>query len=74
MVSGLLATVAQARQGTRNNALFWAACRMQQNDLTGAATDWQGLRQAALATGLTAWEVDNTIHSARRRIGGHHAA
>ena len=74
MVSGLLATVAQAMQGTRNNALFWAACRMQQNDLAGAATDWQGLRQAALATGLTAWETDNTIHSARRRIGGNHAA
>lgn len=74
MVSGLLATVAQARQGTRNNALFWAACRMQQNDLTGAATDWQGLRQAALATGLTEWETDATIHSARRRIGGNNAA
>lgn len=74
MVSGLLATVAQAKQGTRNNALFWASCRMQQNDLAGAATDWQGLRQAALATGLTAWETDNTIHSARRRIGGNNNA
>lgn len=74
MVSGLLATVAQARQGSRNNALFWAACRMQQNDLAGAATDWQGLRQAALATGLTEWETDAAIRSARRRIGGSNAA
>ncbi|MBS5918027.1 MAG: bifunctional DNA primase/polymerase [Varibaculum cambriense] len=74
MVSGLLATVAQARQGSRNNALFWAACRMQQNELAGAATDWQGLRQAALATGLTEWETDATILSARRRIGGNNAA
>lgn len=74
MVSGLLATVAQARQGSRNNALFWAACRMQQNDLAGAATDWEGLRQVALASGLSAGETDATILSARRRIGGNNAA
>lgn len=74
MVSGLLATVAQAREGSRNNSLFWAACRMQQNDLAGTATDWEGLRQSALASGLTEWETSNTILSARRQIGGNHAA
>lgn len=64
-VEGLLATVRQAPKGTRNNCLFWAACCMCRNTLTGRFVDWRALEDAALDAGLSAGRIRATIQSAR---------
>ncbi|MEU9657563.1 bifunctional DNA primase/polymerase [Streptomyces chartreusis] len=64
-VRGLVTFVLDSPQGTRNNRLFWAACR--------AAEDGQdaedALLSAALQAGLSEREALATIRSAYKRTG-----
>jgi Bifunctional DNA primase/polymerase, N-terminal len=55
------------REGNRNKALFWAACRAAEADCTDA--DFDDLIRAAVATGQTPLEAEKTVASARRKIG-----
>jgi hypothetical protein len=55
------------REGNRNKALYWAACRAAEADCTDA--DFDDLVRAAVATGQTLLEAERTVASARRRIG-----
>lgn len=68
-LDGLVRTVRDAREGTRNKALFWAACRMQEHELAGTAPHWRALEEAALDAGLPAAEIWATIRSAQS-LGG----
>jgi hypothetical protein len=61
--SGLLRTVLQATPGSRNRALFWAACRAEQDGLRLEAE----LTEAALSVGLSELEIARTLKSARGR-------
>jgi hypothetical protein len=67
-LDGLVRTVAQAHEGNRNCALHWAACRvadhrreLDENEARAA------LREAGLAAGLRASEVEATLRSALDR-------
>jgi hypothetical protein len=66
-LDGLARTVAAARPGNRNNALYWATCRAQERLDAGEgdpATIRATLRDAALAAGLTEHEAEATLRSA----------
>ena len=64
----LARTIALTAQGGRNRALFWASCRMVENNVAPAEiTSW--LRPAAQYAGLGDREIETTIDSAV-----HHAA
>lgn len=63
-VAGLLRTVAEAREGNRNNALFWAACHLAKE----SPGDLGQLAEAAAAIGLDGREIRQTIASARKRV------
>lgn len=65
-LDGLQRTVAHATPGQRNQILYWAACRMRDREQAGHYTDWEGLANAALTSGLTREEILRTIHSAQR--------
>jgi hypothetical protein len=69
--SGLVATVASAANGTRNAALYWAACRLadarQHGEPIADALD--ELHAAAVSAGLTDTEATGTIRSALRQAG-----
>jgi hypothetical protein len=62
--AGLVRAVLNATEGGRNSALFWAACRANQNDLLEDIE--QEVFEAALIVGLSEHEVCRTIDSARR--------
>lgn len=62
---GLVAVVAAATEGNRNNALFWAACRAAESDAPDAV--WGDLRSSAQLVGLDDREIDQTIASALDR-------
>lgn len=62
---GLVAVVAAATEGNRNNALFWAACRAAESDASHQV--WDDLRASAHLVGLEDQEIDQTIASARAR-------
>lgn len=53
-------------EGNRNRALFWAACRA----LEDGHDDLDELRAAGRVLGLPGVEVNRTLASAKRRIGG----
>ncbi|PKF69376.1 DNA primase [Corynebacterium mastitidis] len=63
---GLLQAVAQAKEGSRNQVLFWAACRAAE---AGLRLD-ERLLQAALHAGLSEAEATRTIYSAHQQQGG----
>jgi hypothetical protein len=65
-VSHLAEWVARQKEGNRNNALFWAACRAAE---TGDLSLLGDLANAAISTGLDERSVAKTIASARRAAG-----
>lgn len=69
-LTGLIGVVAHAPKGDRNNALYWAACRMFERERDGRPTDFPALTDAAYAVGLTDREAATTIASARTMILG----
>jgi hypothetical protein len=65
--SQLLSWVASTEEGGRNEHLFYAACKMaEQNGLAGHE---EALIGAALSAGLGEQEIRTTITSARRKVG-----
>lgn len=73
-VDGLVRLVRDAQPGNRNSALHWAACRVSDRAAQGlldADVACEALRDAGLAAGLRAHEVDATIASG---LGGGEAA
>ncbi|MBT2483113.1 MULTISPECIES: bifunctional DNA primase/polymerase [unclassified Microbacterium] len=66
-VSRLAAWVANRGEGERNRGLFWAACRLAENNVP--ATDaLDALTAAARHAGLSQREVTTTVRSAYRTI------
>lgn len=72
VLDGLVQFVATAPQGTRNDRLFWAACRAWEHvrDEHLAAGEVAGaLVSAAVGTGLGERAAENTVNSARKKVG-----
>jgi hypothetical protein len=70
VLDGLVRTVAQAKPGGRNVALYWAACRAVEHAAAGELDEQDALDvlgSVALDGGLGADEVKATITSAQRR-------
>ncbi len=70
LLAGLARTVAEAPQGTRNDRLFWAACRLAEHAAAGRVSLDVGaaaLLTSAAEAGLPEWEADRTLRSALRR-------
>lgn len=67
-VSRLASWVAGRGEGERNRGLFWAACRLAENDVPAAAA-LDVLTAAAQSVGLSEREVIATVRSAYRTIG-----
>jgi Bifunctional DNA primase/polymerase, N-terminal len=61
---GLLRKVAEASEGNRNNALFWAACRAGEDGILDEIEDQ--LLAAAISTGVSELGARKTVTSARR--------
>lgn len=71
-IRGLVAFVLDSRPGTRNNRLFWAACRAAEDARDGRqdAQDAQdALLSAGVQAGLDEREARTTIRSAFNRMG-----
>jgi hypothetical protein len=67
-LQGLVRTVIDAREGERNQVLFWAVCRARDMfDHPSGMETLEALRRAALRVGLPAREAERTITSAMRR-------
>ena len=65
-VKHMLEWVATQREGNRNNATFWAACKMREQGMPQAHAEVL-LVPIAVALGLPEREVERTIASAYRR-------
>jgi hypothetical protein len=67
-LEAILATMAGASEGARNNVLFWAAHRVCEMIADGEAGDsaFAALRAAAATAGLTAREIQRAINNAMR--------
>jgi hypothetical protein len=65
-VRGVLADLRATTEGDRNNMLFKATCRVLE---LGAAEAVTAIEQVAREIGLDRDEIDETIASARRRVG-----
>jgi len=59
---GIITVVAEAQPGNRNNVLFWAACRLAEENAPHTA--WDDLRASAQLAGLGDMEIAQTIASA----------
>jgi hypothetical protein len=72
-LSGVLAFVAGAAEGIRNNAIFWGACRINEMIADGeldrgtAAEAFGALIEIGGQIGLSRREIEQTIHSSGRR-------
>jgi hypothetical protein len=67
ILAGLICTVAEAQDGNRNSALFWAACRVLEHAEEGVLGAHEGLREirdAAGRAGLPELEIERTLQSA----------
>jgi hypothetical protein len=67
ILAGLTRTVAEAQDGNRNNAVFWAACRVLEHGEEGVLDAHDGLREirdAAARAGLPELEIERTLQSA----------
>ena len=64
-MAALVSAVADAREGHRNSMLFWAANRALE-----MGGDLSRLGAAAQLAGLSSWEIEATLASARRTTGG----
>jgi hypothetical protein len=62
--AGLLRTVSEALEGTRNNVLYWAACRAVEDGLINQIED--ELVAAAVSAGETETKARRTVASARK--------
>ena len=70
VLAGLVRTVAEAPQGTRNSRLYWSACRLAEHAAVGRMPLDVGaaaLLAAAAEAGLPEWEADRTLRSALHR-------
>jgi hypothetical protein len=73
-VDGIIATVAQAREGTRNALTFWGACKLRdmianrELDYGAARQAFNELISASRRTGLPNFEIRRTIASATRGL------
>lgn len=64
--TALVRWVGGQREGNRNNALYWAACRAIES---GADEEVLAeLVDAAVGTGLSSWEAERTVASARGKL------
>jgi hypothetical protein len=66
---GLVAFILDSPRGTRNNRLFWAACRAAEDVRAGREDPRDALLEAAVRAGLDAREAATTIRSAYNRMG-----
>lgn len=64
----LVRFVAGLQEGNRNHGFYWACCKAVTGGTIFAIRE--DLRRAALAIGLTEHEVEATMRSAERKIGG----
>lgn len=72
VLDGLVQFVVTAPEGTRNDRLFWAACRAWEHVRSEhlAAGDVEGaLISAAVGAGLGERAAENTVTSARKKVG-----
>jgi hypothetical protein len=68
-IGAILAELAAATEGQRNNTVFWAACRVLELQRQGAPASWlDTIEQAGLRLGLDQAEITKTIVSARKRV------
>lgn len=63
-VEAMGVTVAVSAEGSRNNTLFWAACRAFEAGIDDLAPLIRGARESGLET----WEIENTLRSASRTV------
>jgi hypothetical protein len=66
-VRGVIADLEATTEGDRNNMLYRAACRVLE---LGAADAIPAVEEAARRIGLAQGEIDQTVASAQKRIGG----
>ena len=67
LLAGIARTVGEAQVGNRNEALFWAACRVAEHaDDLDQTTALDDLRAAAAQAGLGDSEIERTIQSAAK--------
>jgi hypothetical protein len=68
----LIRVILQAREGERNSATFWAACRLAEHVQSGQVSrnDMVGIViEAAARTGLAQAEARSIANSALRKVG-----
>ncbi|WP_416371715.1 primase alpha helix C-terminal domain-containing protein [Leucobacter sp. UCD-THU] len=68
-VERLAAWVSRLQEGERNQGLFWAACKMAENDIS-PNTALDALAVSGGNAGLTEREVTTTVRSAYRTVHG----
>lgn len=68
-VERLASWVSRLQEGERNHGLFWAACKMAENDIS-PNTAFDTLAVAGGNAGLTEREVTTTVRSAYRTVHG----
>lgn len=68
-VERLAAWVSRLQEGERNHGLFWAACKMAENDIS-PNTALDALAVSGGNVGLTEREVTTTVRSAYRTVHG----
>ena len=64
---GILRKMSKARQGERNDLLYWCGCRLATAPFQESA--WQALMQIAEQVGLPRSEIHSTIKSAKQKAG-----